>query len=73
MQNLDVVKAATKKLQYFNYKHLPKQLQEHSKPFHDLAHKILSTPTHDVGEAIISLNKLLEAKDAFVRSQLDGD
>ena len=60
-------------IRYFAYEHLPSQLQEVSKPFSDLAHSIperyLSNEV-DVAETVAGLRKLLEAKDAIVRSLL---
>ena len=56
-------------LKYFNYKHLPEHLQEVSKPFHDLAHQLVSTKGNKV-ELEHALRKLLESKDCAVRSML---
>lgn len=56
-------------LRYFEYKHLPGNLQEVSKAFHDLAHAIADhSPMNP--ERSVCLRKLLEAKDAAVRSNL---
>ena len=61
-------------LRYFNYKHLPKHLQETSKKFHDLAHELVekdSTVRESGGaEVTVGLRKLLESKDCFVRASL---
>jgi hypothetical protein len=54
-------------LKYFNYKHLPDHLQEISKPFSELAHKLVSS-SGDRTELEHALRKLLEAKDCAVRS-----
>lgn len=56
-------------MQYFAYQHLPQHLQDASKPFHDLACGIVANhlPNHQLE---ITLQKLIEAKDAAVRSQL---
>lgn len=53
--------------QLFGYAHLPPHLQEVSRPFHDLAMRLNETqaPSPDL---TIALRKLLEAKDAAVRS-----
>lgn len=55
-------------LVHFEYHHLPKELLEVSKPFHDLAHAIASNiapgPERSAG-----LRKLLEAKDCAVRAK----
>lgn len=56
-------------LQYFAYEHLPAQLQEISKPYHDLAHKT-AQDSPDSPETTVALRKLLEAKDAAVRAKL---
>jgi len=55
-------------LKFFEYDHLPPHLQEISKPLHDLAHQFAAKL--DGPELTVGLRKLLEAKDAFVRSAL---
>jgi hypothetical protein len=56
-------------LQFFQYKHLPEKLQEASKIFCDLAFDItIKFPRNP--ERTVALRKLLEAKDAGVRSLL---
>ncbi len=56
-------------LQFFEYKHLPEHLQEVSKPFCELAHKIVEVlPSNP--ERSVALRKLLESKDCAVRAQL---
>lgn len=57
-------------MQYFEYKHLPENLQEVSKPFGELAKKIFEQPWHNP-ETEACLRKLLEAKDCAVRAALD--
>lgn len=70
-------------LQFFTYDHLPMHLQAISKPFCDLAHAIVygdnhpNTGTVTIGSALprnpertVTLRKLLEAKDAAVRTVL---
>ena len=56
-------------LQFFNFRHLPEELQKVSKPFCELAceisHSVPSNP-----ERAVALRKLLEAKDAAVRAVL---
>lgn len=58
-------------LRYFTWSHLPERLQAVSKPFSQLAHeledRLLPGP-----EKSVALRKLLESKDAAVRSALDG-
>jgi hypothetical protein len=57
-------------MKYFKYDHLPEKLQAVSKPIADLAvHMDHSLP--DGAEKSAGLRKLLEAKDCFVRSQLE--
>lgn len=56
-------------LKYFTYEHLPYRLQFVSKPFGDLA-TVIAANAKDVQEAAASLRKLLEARDAAVRSVL---
>ncbi len=56
-------------LQFFQYAHLPSNLQEVSKPFCELANQIvLSLPSNP--ERTVALRKLLEAKDCAVRALL---
>ena len=56
-------------LKYFKYDHLPKHLQEISKPFSELAN-LMDVNLPNGGEKDAGLRKLLEAKDCFVRAQL---
>lgn len=54
-------------LQFFKYEHLPAHLQEASKPFCELAARIVEKyPSNP--ERTVTLRKLLEAKDAAVRT-----
>lgn len=57
-------------LKYFYYEHLPAHLQEVSKRFYDLAVVLSAEKGVDVDEQRVALRKLLEAKDAAVRSHL---
>lgn len=56
-------------LQFFEYKHLPAPLQEVSKPFCELAHKIAKKLPKNP-ETTTAIRKLLEAKDCAVRGML---
>ena len=56
-------------LQFFAYDHLRPDLQQHSKPFADLAKHIVEALPRNP-ERTVALRKLLEAKDAAVRSKL---
>lgn len=56
-------------LQFFKYEHLPEPLQEHSKPFAELARRIVDTLPPNP-ERTTALRKLLEAKDCAVRAKL---
>jgi hypothetical protein len=56
-------------LQFFEYAHLPEHLQEISKDYHDIAHKIVDKYPMNP-ERTVTLRKLLEAKDAAVRTFL---
>lgn len=56
-------------MQYFDYQHLPEQLQATSRPFFDLAHH-LSDILPGGPEKSAGLRKLLEAKDCAVRAAL---
>jgi NAD(P)H-dependent FMN reductase len=55
-------------LRYFEYNHLPANLQVVSKPFHTLAHGLAESL--DGPELTAGLRKLLEAKDCMVRAAL---
>ena len=56
-------------LQFFTYAHLPAHLQAVSKPFAELANKIVeAVPSNPERNA--ALRKLLEAKDCAVRAVL---
>lgn len=57
------------KFEYFDYKHLPKELQKVSKPIGDLA-AYMNKSLPDSEELEMGLRKLLEAKDCFVRAKL---
>jgi hypothetical protein len=56
-------------LQFFEYAHLPSELQEISRPFHAMAHHLVEKLPRNP-ERTVSLRKLLEAKDAAVRAKL---
>lgn len=56
-------------LRFFEYQHLPPKLQQVSALFNALAHHVAErAPDND--ETLVSLRKLLEAKDAAVRAAL---
>lgn len=56
-------------MQFFAYAHLPAHLQAVSKPFGELAEKIVADIPRNP-ERTAALRKLLEAKDAAVRAFL---
>ncbi len=56
-------------IQFFEYAHLPPHLQEVSKPFGEMAERIVATLPRNP-ERTVALRKLLEAKDAAVRALL---
>lgn len=56
-------------MQYFSYEHLLENLQHTSKPFCELA-RTINWNHIDNMEKSVTLRKLLEAKDAAVRSKL---
>ena len=56
-------------IQFFAYQHLPANFQEVSKPFGELAHRIVETLPRNP-ERTVALRKLLEAKDCAVRALL---
>jgi len=59
-------------LQFFVYIHLPARLQEISQPYCELANKIVNDYPMNP-ERTVTLRKLLEAKDAAVRTHLYKD
>lgn len=56
-------------IQFFAYKHLPDELGEISRPFCELAHRVVEDLPRNP-ERTVALRKLLEAKDAAVRAKL---
>lgn len=56
-------------LKFFNYAHLPANLQEISRPFYILAYEVANRYPNNQ-ETTVALRKLLEAKDAAVRAGL---
>lgn len=56
-------------LQFFSFEHLPLHLQEVSRPFSEMADRIVNTLPRNP-ERTVALRKLLEAKDAAVRALL---
>jgi hypothetical protein len=56
-------------LRYFHYSHLPPVLQSASRPFCELALRIVATLPRNA-ERTVALRKLLEAKDAAVRANV---
>jgi hypothetical protein len=57
-------------MRFFEYEHLPLQLQKVSAPLCDLAQK-LDKELPNGAEKVAGLRKLLEAKDCFVRASFD--
>ena len=55
---------------YFHYDHLPENLQEISKPVAELA-EFMALTLPDGPEKSAGMRKLLEAKDCFVRANLE--
>lgn len=56
-------------MQFFAYAHLPAHLQEISRPFGEMAERIVETLPRNP-ERTVALRKLLESKDAAVRAAL---
>jgi hypothetical protein len=59
-------------LRFFDYAHLPANLQVISKPIHDLAHE-MNEKIPDSAEKTVGLRKLLEAKDCLVRAIIESE
>ncbi len=60
---------AVKMLTFFEYEHLPMNLQGVSKNFYHMAHQIAGSLPPSA-ERSVALRKLLESKDAAVRAAL---
>jgi len=60
------------KIKWFEYKHLPPHLQTISEPVRELAVQI-DAIISDCPQKTIGMQKLIEAKDCFVRARLDTD
>jgi len=58
-------------IKYFAYAHLPERLQRVSRPLGELAEQ-MDSALPDCAEKSAGLRKLLEAKDALVRAQLEA-
>lgn len=58
-------------IQFFEFSHLPEHLQEVSRPFGEMANRIVETLPRNP-ERTTALRKLLEAKDCAVRALLAG-
>ena len=56
-------------LQFFAYDHLPPPMQDISRPFGELAQRLVTTTPRNP-ERTVALRKLLEAKDAAVRASI---
>lgn len=59
-------------MKYFEYGHLPEPMRSQSAMFCSIAEKLVANyqDGDDIAELVASLRKLLEAKDAAVRSIL---
>lgn len=58
-------------LKYFKFEHLPDHLKKVSRPYCEMAEK-LDGDLPAGAEKAVALRKLLESKDAAVRSALDS-
>lgn len=56
-------------LSFFEFKHLPEDLQVVSRAFHDVAHWLAENVPRN-RERTVALRKLLEGKDAAVRAKM---
>ena len=59
-----------KMLRWFQYSHLPEDLQSISKEFSNIAYFIVAY-TKPSAERTVALRKLLESKDAAVRAYIE--
>jgi hypothetical protein len=59
-------------LRFFSFEHLPLDLQEVSRKFHELANWMQDAlPANE--QRAVAFQKLLEAKDAAVRARVSND
>lgn len=63
---------AERMLRWFEFEHLPANLQAVSKPCALLA-RVMARDLPDSPELTAGLRKLLEAKDCFVRAAIDAE
>ncbi|MBE1575058.1 hypothetical protein ACFORH_43005 [Amycolatopsis roodepoortensis] len=61
--------AVAEKLEFFEFEHLPAELRAVSEPCARLAH-LMATSLPQSSQVTLGLQKLLEAKDCFVRAAL---
>lgn len=61
---------ANRLMRHFEYKHLPPDLQELSRPVGELAQR-MDMLLPETAEKTAGLRKLLEAKDCFVRAGIE--
>ena len=66
----DLHPAVASLLLYFEFSHLPENLQAISRPLSDIAWEMVSNGELNGAELTVGLRKLLEAKDCFVRAAL---
>ena len=59
-------------LRFFHFKHLPEPLRSTSREFHDLAHYLASRDYDPSAQRDAGFQKLIEAKDCFVRCERIG-
>lgn len=59
-------------MKHFEYGHLPEPMRAVSAKYHQMAHSLAAQfdPDDDVAELVTAMRKLLESKDAAVRSVL---
>lgn len=64
-------------MQYFAYEHLPEHLQAVSRPYAEMADRLVfgsqdANPLPENPETAVALRKLLESKDCAVRAALSS-
>lgn len=63
------ITAGVEIVKFFRFAHLPEVLQQHSRPFAEMAVQMCDT-LKPSAERTVALRKLLESKDAAVRAAL---
>ena len=71
MESMECAQAVAELMTFFDFAHLPERLQFISKPFADIAFRLVAPDSACRGAQLeLALQRLIEAKDAAIRSAL---